>query len=318
MQTELLKKRNIEFDVARGIAIFLMIIQHTWQLIFSGFFHSSTLDSAVLFVAIIFGAPVFLFLMGANIVSSHNSDPRSLFFRGLKLIIFGYALSFFRFYLPLILLQYFGIIENPERIIYHLRPLDYLLEIDIFQVAGLSLVGISLLRWQKIRPVYYLVIALIVALISPMLFQLNFVNPVLVYLVEPFFGVAEYVLFPFFPWFVYSLIGFYFGTILIKVNDKKRFYQNALLKMIPIFYLGFILLLVDPNLSSLSFWRHNLGSVLMMGSFVVFWLGIINFNYYRLSDKFLSILTFCSKNVTVIYVIQWIALAWFAIITKII
>ncbi|MFZ4648266.1 MAG: heparan-alpha-glucosaminide N-acetyltransferase domain-containing protein [Patescibacteria group bacterium] len=318
MRIESLKNRNVEFDVARAIAIFLMIIQHTWQLIFSGLFNNPTLDSIVLFIAVIFGAPVFLFIMGANIIHSQNNKPRQLFIRGLKLIILGYALSLIRFYLPLILLQHFGILQHPESILYKLQPIDYLLEVDILQVAGLSLMGIALLKYQKVKADYYLALALVIALISPFLCQINFSYPALTYLTEPFFGMARYVVFPFFPWFLYSLVGYYFGTILSREIDKQSFYRNCVAKIGVVLFLGLILLFVSLDSSTLSYWHHNLGSALILVSVVVYWLAIININYYRLSAKSLSILTFWSKNVTIIYIIQWIIIAWLAIIINVV
>lgn len=311
-----INKRQVEFDIARGIAIALMILQHTWLLLFSGIVNNPDLDYFIFILGTVLVAPVFLFLMGANIINSHRNEPRSLFIRGLQLIVLGYGLSALRFFLPIALSQYFGLIVSPENIIYKIPLIDYLLEIDILQVAGLSLMGIALLKWRKIKYDYYLVLALLVALFSPFLWQINFSNS-LKYLFEPFFGLDSYIVFPFFPWFFYSLVGVYFGDLFSKVKDKVDFYKGSFVKLIPVIVLGIIFLLLDFNLPNLSYSHHDIGASLLFVSIVIYWLAIIHLNYRKLSVKIINTLTFWSKNVTLIYIIQWLLIAWTAVLISV-
>ena len=309
-------KRIVEFDIARGIAIFLMVLQHSWLLIFSHFTNNPYLDSAVYISAIVFGAPVFLFLMGANIISSHRNNPRSLLIRGFKLIFLGYSLSALRFFLPIILGQYFGIINNPENIIYHFQPIYYLLEVDVFQLAGLSLIAIALLRWKKLKAEYYLLMAFIVAFISPFLWQISLAG-FLKYLLDPFIGTDIYVIFPFFSCFFYPLAGVYFGNLLHKVKDKNFFYKKCFFKLMPVFILGIIFVLADSNFSEMSYYRHDLGVSLIFTSLIVYWLAFLNFNYRKWPIKIINSLTVWSKNVTKIYIVQWLVIAWLALLISI-
>jgi len=309
-------KRIIELDIARGVAIFLMVLQHSWLLIFSHFTNNPYLDSGVYLLAIVLGAPVFLFLMGVNIINSHRNNPRSLLIRGLWLIILGYALSALRFFIPIILGQHLGIISNPENIIYHFQPIYYLLEVDVLQLAGLSLMAIALLRWQKIKAEYYLFIAFIVAFISPFLWQISLAG-FLKYLLDPFIGTDTYVIFPFFSCFFYPLVGVYFGSLLHKIKNKELFYKKCFIKLIPVFVIGTIFLLADPNFSGMSYYRHDLGVSLIFISLIIYWLAFINLNYRKWSVKIINTLTVWSKNVTKIYIVQWLIIAWLAILISI-
>lgn len=302
-------KRIVEFDIARGVAIILMIIQHVWLLLFSPLVNNSYLDFSFFILGTVLAAPAFLFLMGANVVNSHKSKPNQLFTRGLELVVAGYCLSALRFFLPIVLVQHFGLIANPETIIYKFPPLYYFLEVDIFQVAGLSLMAIALLKWRQVKYDYYLVVALIVALIAPLLWQITGSN----YLFDPFWGKANYVVFPFFPWFFFPLIGVYFGNLLLKAKNKTDFYKSCFSKLIPVIGAGLLFLLVDVSFSDFSYSHHNVGASLIFVSITIYWLAIIYLNYQKLSVKVINILTILSKNVTLIYIVQWLVIAWGAI-----
>ena len=136
--------------------------------------------------------------MGVNIIKSRHVAPHQLITRGLKLIFLGYALSALRFFIPIILGQHFGLIANPDNIIYKFNPIYYLLQVDILQVAGLSLITIALLKWQRVKYDYYLVLAFIVALLAPFLVQIN-ISGFFQYFLDPFWGGRSLCSFSVFP-----------------------------------------------------------------------------------------------------------------------
>ncbi|MCX6795251.1 MAG: heparan-alpha-glucosaminide N-acetyltransferase domain-containing protein [Candidatus Falkowbacteria bacterium] len=309
--------RNIEFDIARGVAIFLMIFQHVWLIIFSGLVKNKIFENIAFFSGTVLVAPVFLFLMGASLTYSRRNSACDLCRRGFQLIILGYALSALRFFLPLLLCRYLGLITNPEDVIYKFPLINYLLEVDILQVAGLSLLGIAFLKWRQIKMSNYLIIAFVVALVSPVLSQINLSSSVFFYLLSPFFGADRYVVFPFFPWFVYSLVGFYFGSLLKSTENVREFYSSLGVKMVPLILLGSFFLFIGYDFQELSYTHHGIGPSLLFIVAVIYWLGIIHFNYHRLSPKIISTLTLWSKYVTPIYVVQWLLIAWTAILINI-
>lgn len=306
-------KREVGFDIARGIAIVLMLVQHFYLLIISGFLNDPWWDLFFFFLGTVLAAPVFLFLMGVNAVKSRHNKPRELFTRGLYLLILGYLLSALRFYLPLILVQHFNLISNLESVIYKISLLDYLLQVDIFQVAGLSLMFIAFLKWCKVKLNSFLGAAILISLISPFLWQLNFSLPILNRLAAPFWGTDPYVVFPFFSWAFYPLVGFYFGNLLLASKNKKDFFEDCLLKMIPVGALGFIFSIYTILTTKASYPRHGFGGDLFFTAIIIAWLSVLSLNYRDLPAKTISNLTFLSKNTTLIYIIQWLLIAWLAI-----
>ena len=308
-------KRNREFVIVRGIAVILMVAQHLWLLIFAGRFNTPVLNYFVLILGNFLVAPVFLFLLGANIVSSRRNSPRQLFFRGLKLIILGYVLSALRFFLPIILLQHFGLINNPENILYKWPPIFYLLEIDIFQIAGLSLAGIAFLKWRKVKTDYYLAVALLVVLLTPILHRFNLAGFFGEYFIGVFTGVGSCILFPFFPCFFYSVVGFYFGNYLAEAKDKGLFYRSIPLKMIPVIILGTIFSLINLDFSNSSYIHNSFGWSLLSVAIIIYSLFSASLITHLPKTKIPDFLAYLSRNVTAIYFCQWLLIAWLAIAT---
>lgn len=62
--TKIIKKREVALDIARGIAIFLMILQHFWLIIISPYISNGWLNFSFFLLGTVLVAPVFLFLMG--------------------------------------------------------------------------------------------------------------------------------------------------------------------------------------------------------------------------------------------------------------
>lgn len=309
------KKREVALDIARGIAIFLMISQHLWLLIGIHYIGNESLNFIFFLLGTVLAAPVFLFLMGINVNNSQHNTPKDFLKRGLLLIILGYLLSALRFFLPIVLAQHFNLINNPEDIIYKIKPIYYLLQVDILQLAGLSLILISFLKKIKADLKYYLIIALVISLISPFLWGLKFDYSWLNWVADLFWGKSVYVVFPFFSWAFYPLIGVYFGNLLKKSKDKLEFYKKSL-NVFSIFSLfALFLFFVDLIfLRSSSYYYHGICFNLFFSSVVIVWVSFIALNYQKLSLKLVNILTFLSKNVTIVYFIQWVLIGWLAVI----
>jgi uncharacterized membrane protein len=309
------QKRIIEFDIARGVAIFLMILQHVWLLIFSRFFDNVFLDHLFFNLGTVLAAPVFLFLMGTSIFLSKKNSPQTLAARGVKLFFVGYLFSALRFFIPLLLVSHFGLIINPEKIIYHFPIIYYLLEIDILQLAGLSLIVLAWFKNINLPYRHYLIIALLIFLFSPLIKILNFDYGFLSYIIDPLWGNSDYVIFPLFPWLAYSLIGYYFGNFFLKANDKELFYKQCLKTSLPVLLLGLLLFIINPNF---SYYHHSIGSGLIFSAIVISWISFIGLNWQKIPVKIVSTLSNWSKNVTLIYLVQWLIIAWLAIILHII
>ncbi len=306
-------KREKELDIARGIAIILMIVQHFWLVVISGFVNNEWVNFFFFLLGTVLAAPVFLFLMGVNISNSRHTNSSYFLKRGLVLIALGYILSALRFFLPLSLAQYLNLITSPETVIYKIWPVYYLLQVDILQLAGLSLTLISLLKKIKADPKYYLVTALIISIVSPLLWGLRFNSVGLNLITDLLWGNYAYITFPFFSWAFYPLVGVYFGNLLKEYKNKLVFYQKSLTLAKFFSFFTFFLFFIDLLFLNSTYYNQGVSFNLFFVSIVVAWISFIALNYKKLSLKITNFLSILSQNVTLIYFIQWILIGWLAV-----
>lgn len=92
--------RQVEIDIARGLAVLFMIIIHV-QIYFAS---PHLLDTHFAdfndFTGDIPAAPMFMFLMGIGINYTRRSDPALMARRGIGLLGAGYLLNFVRGFCP--------------------------------------------------------------------------------------------------------------------------------------------------------------------------------------------------------------------------
>ncbi len=312
------KKRRIQYlDIARGFAIFGMFTQHSMimheisagegeSLLANLFFYLGTAPSA----------PVFMLIMGAFLMRSNASIGPTVW-RGIKLLILGLILNLLRFTLPLLI----ALADNNSlNVTEGETPLELLFYVDIFQLAGLSLIFCAFLK--KIAEKKFVVpfLILTILLVSPFLWGKFFSNP----FSALFWGDAKNVSFPFFPWVIYPLLGMYLSRYLIGAKTLKRnlkkmgrygFILGFLgLSMVILSILGlFMFDFFSPNG---DYERSGAGIHLLIIGFVFLWFNAC----YWIEQKFgvenpiIKVLIYWSRNVTAIYFIQWVLFGWSTLI----
>ncbi len=303
METKALEEKQINriyyLDFVRGLAIFFMVMQHTMIM------HEKTggeTDTILGGIFILLGtapaAPVFMLIMGAFIMKSTKTMKEGII-RGIRLFIFGYVLNVFRFTIPLLIsgtASFFGE-----------ESLSLLFEVDIFQLAGLSLIAASLLRRFASNRYAFPILILLILLISPYLWGQYSNIP----LFTPFWGAESFVSFPFFPWVVYPLLGMYLSKYILDKALMESVWMNFFLLGLLILTIGILLFNKFPMG---DYYRSGLGVHLTIIGFVFLWL-LISYRFVEKSglsrqNYALKTLVFWSKNVSVIYIIQWILFGW--------
>jgi surface polysaccharide O-acyltransferase-like enzyme len=285
-------------DLARGLAVLFMIMQHSMIMYAVNEGEGSFIGDLVVLSGTVPAAPVFMMIMGVFFLKSKSMKASTI--RGLKLIVLGYILNFFRFFLPVLIGGEYPV-TGPDSL------LGQLLEVDILQMAGLSLIIMVLIR--DLEAGVWASTALYVALMSPLLWQLAPQNPLL----DLFWGTRQNVAFPLFPWLIYPLTGMIWGKFLNRAENLDRFTICTGLTGI-----GFLLsgcgLWAWADISWMplgEYSRCGFQGHLMIIGFVFMWLPLI-----RVLEKFFSgtricaLLIFWSRHVTVIYIIQWLLIGW--------
>ena len=248
-------------------------------------------------------APVFLFLLG--VFSGDPAKPwTATVVRGLKLIALGYVLNALRFGGPILLGSGFNLQAAGPMLT------AYLAEVDILQVAGLSMILLATVSRLPARPWVLGGLVLGIPVVSPWLWGLGGNHPVWNLL----WGTNEQTSFPFFPWVLYPLLGAWARDRLLSPGGWAR--PAVLVPALVAVVLGAEALLAEI-LPVGDYFRSGIGLHLVIGGFVVLWLGawikLGTWSWWSESRP-ARFLEFASRQVTAIYVVQWVLFGWLTLV----
>jgi uncharacterized membrane protein len=312
------KQRRIELDLARGFAIFMMVVIHS--ITFTG---SSDVKSsgAAYFLNIIISmtaAPVFMFIMGILFGYSSNTSVRKNIMRGFLILLLGYGLNFFRGTLPILFGLWTGLFSEED--LDHSASF-YMIENDILQFAGIAIIIMSVVR--RVLPWKYsgLVSGLILTFIYPYVWQLTTDKTVVNYMITLFTGTGDYSYFPQLPWLVFPFIGMTYGTKMRISNDNITFYRFSFIIGLVAFVSCIMwIVLYDQGIWKAWYtgdYRQGQLSPIILLTFISFQLSFLPFCYFlinRLQDTtIIKCFSRWSNNVTLFYCIQWIIIGWLCI-----
>lgn len=288
-------------DSIKGISVLMMIQVHLMELFAQQEVYDSFGGNISLFMGGIPAAPIFMLLMGYFLAYSKKSSGE-MALRGVKLFAGGILLNV-GLNLHLLYKIYF---QNWE-----LNPYHYIFGADILPLAGLSLLSFALI--QKIATTSYLKyfgLAILIALSSQFFYPNQFQYHPLRYVFSFFVGGTSWSFFPLLPWLSYPLIGFGlklwnnkidFASI---VNKPWCKYIIALLTILLALSINFAF---DISTNLDEYYHFNFGFFVWSLTFTTVWIYVIYFIEKWLHNTSLIVfLQFLGKNVTVLYVFQWL------------
>ena len=264
-----------------------------------------------------FGAPMFIFAMGACLLYTRHSDAKSIQKRGLILFLAGFLLNFCRFVVPYLI--GYAITGETEKFI---DPIFYKwFGNDILQFAGLSMMLLGTLIGAHVSNVMLLVIAGAMSIFGSLVRHVDFGITPLNIALGHFIGTQEdngFVMsdFPLMNWFILPVCGYLFGKVLLHLKDKVTFYKIVSPVIIIAYTIFFVwecmhdigqvgkgATLVDSeNAYYHILWYDVLG-------FIIFDIGVLGLWYYLMNHFPKWLFDFCtalSRNITRVYVIHWI------------
>jgi uncharacterized membrane protein len=298
------------FDLARGLAVFFMILVHVlWH-----WGAPATWTTPVGEVISVLGgptaAPVFMFLMGASLAFSSRSSFGSLASRGLWLVFLGYLLNFLRGVIPASLGLASGVVTADQ--IAPFTPWWLATTIDIHHMAGLSLIAIAALR-VRTRPGWiWLGLAGALVLAAPWLRSLTFGTPLLDGPLTPILGSAPNVYYAVVPWLVYPLTGAVFGKLVAAAPDRVALFRRGAVFGIALVAAAVGLVIIEqPAFDVTTYWREPLAFVVGILGIVLIWLAICDVVTRRAwIDRRLGIVYGWSGRVIPMYFTHWILVGW--------
>jgi uncharacterized membrane protein len=292
-----------------------MIWVHVLITYSTGEVQKSTFGGIVGFLGSPPAAPVFMTLMGVSFYYTRSIEMLPVVKRGLYIIASGYVLNFFRGVLPVFMAErYFpsAAARIPAAVADYS---DAFLEIDILQFAGLALIAMAILRRIDVNKYVLLLLAVVVAGASPMLWGVSVHNPLANHFLDLFWGhkpsteacIGNLVSFPFFPWFTYPLVGMFFGDMMTKSNNlSKTFRYIGVTGLTCLIAGGFI---VSSNFSYHinDYYHARPGFTLLSVGIVLSWLYVCRLLVEKIKpNPVFEVLFEWSKNTTSIYMIQWV------------
>jgi len=315
------ENRIAAIDLGRGLAVLFMIGVHVLITYSTVEVQHSIFGYVIGFLGSPPAAPVFMTLMGVSFYFSRNTGLAAGIKRGLQIILLGYLLNFLRGVVPVALARWWvpataaGIPDAVANV--H----DALTELDILQFAGLSLIVMAILRQLQVNRYVLLVLAAVTAYVSPMLWGITSDLPGAAYVLDYLWGdkpspvecIGNLVSFPFFPWFTFVLVGMYLGDTLSKSTDPHRTLRRAGLAGAGLLLVGSVIVAPDLAYQFNDFYHSRPVAMAVMVGFVLAWvylcdlavIGAARLKWGAL-DSVLNVLYYWSRNITSIYVFQWV------------
>lgn len=317
--------RYQNFDIAKALAILFMIMVHCLET----FGTEQVLGESVYgMITEFFGsftsATVFMILLGMGIHFTKNSSPKRFITRGLLLIGAGYLLNVLRGTLPMfVTLQITG---DAEWVPYMVMELFW---IDILQFAGLAFLYFGIMKWIGATTRGYLISLVVFQIVNYVLLMntgyyeniMNYREPgyYLSAFTGLFWGSGEFSSFPFLTWIFYPVMGYLFGTYFLSLPAERRtgLYGRGLIGATVIgcvtFFTTWYFEIDFGWETDASFYHHWLPGNLIFGSCAFALIFMVSLGYQWIPKIIEKVMVRWSKNVTVIYFIQWVLIGWIAV-----
>lgn len=305
-----MKTRNLTIDLARGFIVFIMPATHA-TLYYSqmavqksvwGFFLRIFAEGA--------GAQTFMFLLGFSFFLGRKKAFPTIVKRSCSIFLLAYVLNFIKFVIP----NLGGLIPQSLFTYYHLATgfwgtVDLFMVGDIFQFAAIAYLICGTLYHFKINWWVPLIIAMTIAIISPLVWGHRLHNFFIDYFFKFLNGAPPAVFFPAFPWMTYPLMGLSFGY-LFKVLLEQEFYKMCLKVGLILLLIGMGFMWFEPDNFSADFYRLGPGGTIFHAGLLLLWICLCHLLVEKINpprcSQFFGLMTWYSTNITIIYVIQWI------------
>lgn len=245
-----------------------------------------------------FAAPVFMTVMGYFLAASRKNAMQRVW-RGIRLIFIGLGLNI-GLNLHLLIKIFNGT--------YDLDPFKYIFGADILFLAGFSVILTSLLApvFHK-RVIPWVSVATGIAVITPFLPDLP---PSMKYLQAFLHGFYDWSYFPLFPWLAYPLSGYAFYNLVWGHPHTWNIVQKNINLIMA--FCGLILILLLPSawraVTDLpAYYHHHIILFAWMAAFLVIFTRLAAWmEEYAGQRRFMQYVKWLGKNVTAVYVFQWL------------
>jgi hypothetical protein len=287
-------------DLLKGFAGLFLIQVHIMTLFIELSGRESLTGKISFFLGGPFAAILFMIIMGYFVAKSGNPFWK-IVLRGVKIFIIGLLLNIALNFNLLLKIKYSE---------WNLNPLEYIFGVDIFFLAGLSLMFMAFLK--MIRKGQEWVAIILVFLIIGLT---GFMNEVLMstdsnYIFPFIAGKYSWSYFPLFPWLAYPLIGFvfyYFEEKIMTFHTNQKIASGIIVAGIAVLVIYFFKFGVSIKINLLQYYHHTFWFLLWAIGVVILWATLLRFLLSKFPNTYIGdFLKWLGKNITFFYVIQWL------------
>ncbi|MDO8928715.1 MAG: acyltransferase family protein [Bacteroidota bacterium] len=287
-------------DLLKGFAVFLIVPVHILETFIDYPGRESLFGKILLLLGGPFGVPIFMMVMGYFVALSKKSTTQNIL-RGVLIFILGIFLNIGLNFHLLLKIWTEG---------WKFDPLQAIFGVDIFYLAGLSIIFLSLLK--TITKGQQWITLVLILFISG---STSYFNEILMVTdrnyILPFIGGKYFwSYFPLFPWLTYPLVGFLFQKTEPKVREfmqKQKAFSIAILTFTFILVVFFSRFGIETTINLSEYYHHTFLFFLWTLGVDVLWVLLLWFVVRKFSEfPVIVFLRWLGKNITVFYVIQWL------------
>ena len=287
-------------DLLKGFAVIFMIQVHIMELfarqeIFDGF-----AGKLSLFLGGVPAAPVFMIIMG-YFLALGQKEPIKMMKRGVKLFMAGVVLNTgLNAHLIYRVLN-----DGWQENIWH-----YIFGVDIFHLAGLSLILIASLNFlYKRNFLPYIITAIVIVVVGSVIPAYSNESNAGTYLMAFVHGNSEWSYFPLIPWLAYPLTGYSFKLYEEKYL-KAALNLNRKVSLAVVLSVLFVLTVnyavgISHNLG--DYYHHDAVFYSWSLSFVILWALLLSLTEKSAGNTItFRYVKWLGVNVTSVYFVQWL------------
>ncbi|MDP2336817.1 MAG: acyltransferase family protein [Bacteroidota bacterium] len=287
-------------DLLKGFAVFLIIPVHILESFIDYSGRESLFGKTLLLLGGPVAVPVFMMVMGYFVAMSKKSTTQNIL-RGVLIFILGIFLNIGLNFNLLLKIKYKG---------WQFDPLQYIFGVDIFYLAGLSIIFLSVLKSFK-KGQQWIALFLILFVSG----STSYFNEILMvtdrnYILPFIAGNYSWSYFPIFLWLTYPLIGFLFQKNELRIREffqQQKTVSIGLLSVVFILVALFSKFGIETTINLSDYYHHTFPFFLWTLGVDLIWFAVLRFVVQKFNEfPVIVFLRWLGKNITVFYVIQWL------------
>lgn len=287
-------------DLLKGFAVFLIIPVH----ILEKFIDYSGSESLFGKTLLVFGGPVavpvFMMVMGYFVALSKKSTAQHIV-RGALIFILGILLNIGLNFHLLLKIRTEG---------WKFDPLQAIMGVDIFYLAGLSIIILAVLKILKKGQ--QLIALVLILFISG---STSYFNELLMvtdrnYILPFIGGKYSWSYFPLFPWLAYPLMGFLFQKTELRIREfihRQKVASITLISFVFILVALFSQFGIETIINLPEYYHHTFPFFIWTMGVDILWMLLLWFVVQKSAESPVVVfLRWLGKNITAFYVVQWL------------